>query len=147
MRCVEAIGRDAFSLDDVYAYEAQLSALYPGNANVRPKIRQQLQVLRDQGYVESSDGAATASQRRRDAAKAIRSVPLALEPPTRRRDGESPRLRWGLKPVQMEFGRGRVGVQAARGGAWTLPRAPPHAALARFSLALSQFTTVHQAFR
>ena len=51
MRCVDQIGRDAFSLDDVYAYEAHLSDLYPGNANVRPKIRQQLQVLRDQGYV------------------------------------------------------------------------------------------------
>ena len=51
MRCVEALGRAAFSLDDIYAYEAHLSALYPGNANVRPKIRQQLQVLRDQGYV------------------------------------------------------------------------------------------------
>ena len=51
MRCVEALGRSAFSLDDVYAYEDRLSALYPGNNNVRPKIRQQLQVLRDQGYL------------------------------------------------------------------------------------------------
>ena len=36
---MDQIGRDAFSLDDVYAYEAHLSGLYPGNANVRPKIR------------------------------------------------------------------------------------------------------------
>ncbi len=48
---MEGLGRSAFSLEDVYACEAQLAALYPGNNNVRPKIRQQLQVLRDQGYL------------------------------------------------------------------------------------------------
>jgi hypothetical protein len=41
-----------FSLDDVYAFEAHLSSLYPMNQNVRPKIRQQLQLLRDQGILE-----------------------------------------------------------------------------------------------
>jgi len=52
MRCVERIGRDTFSLDDIYAFEDRLTALYPGNRNVRPKIRQQLQVLRDRGFLE-----------------------------------------------------------------------------------------------
>jgi len=52
MKCVDLIGRRDFTLDDVYAQEARLHALYPGNRNVRPKIRQQLQVLRDQGYIE-----------------------------------------------------------------------------------------------
>lgn len=52
MRSVEAIGRPEFTLDEVYASEARLSALYPGNRNVRPKIRQQLQVLRDAGFLE-----------------------------------------------------------------------------------------------
>ena len=52
MRCVESIGRAEFSLDDVYASEARLSSLYPDNRNVRPKIRQQLQVLRDAGFLE-----------------------------------------------------------------------------------------------
>ena len=52
MRCVEAIGRESFELADAYAFEARLSALYPGNNNVRPKIRQQLQVLRDRGWLE-----------------------------------------------------------------------------------------------
>lgn len=37
---------------DVYAHEAALAALYPGNNNVRPKVRQQLQVLRDRGWLE-----------------------------------------------------------------------------------------------
>ena len=52
MKCVELMGRREFELDDVYAFEGRLSELYPGNRNVRPKIRQQLQVLRDQGYLE-----------------------------------------------------------------------------------------------
>ena len=55
MNVVEAIGRPEFTLDDVYAHEAALSALYPGNNNVRPKIRQQLQVLRDRGWLDFTD--------------------------------------------------------------------------------------------
>ncbi|WP_299975253.1 hypothetical protein [Devosia sp. 66-22] len=49
---MDAIGRPEFDLNDVYAFEARLSAIYPSNNNVRPKIRQQLQVLRDSGYLE-----------------------------------------------------------------------------------------------
>ena len=52
MKCVERVGAREFSLDDVYAFEGELSGLYPGNRNVRPKIRQQLQVLRDRGYLQ-----------------------------------------------------------------------------------------------
>jgi type II restriction enzyme len=52
LKCVEQIGRAEFTLADVYAFEDRLSRLYPGNNNVRPKIRQQLQVLRDQGLLE-----------------------------------------------------------------------------------------------
>ena len=48
------MGRPEFTLADVYAHEAALAALYPGNNNVRPKIRQQLQVLRDQGWLTFS---------------------------------------------------------------------------------------------
>lgn len=55
MKTVEAVGRAEFTLQDVYADEATLSALYPGNNNVRPKIRQQLQVLRDMGWLEFTD--------------------------------------------------------------------------------------------
>jgi type II restriction enzyme len=51
MKCVDLLGRDVFTLDDVYAFEDRLRAIYPGNNNIRPKIRQQLQVLRDQGYL------------------------------------------------------------------------------------------------
>ena len=52
MKAVEAIRQPEFELNDVYRFEQQLSALYPGNNNVRPKIRQQLQVLRDKGYLD-----------------------------------------------------------------------------------------------
>jgi type II restriction enzyme len=52
MKCVESIGKREFQLDDVYAFEASLSRLYPENRHVRQKIRQQLQVLRDRGYLD-----------------------------------------------------------------------------------------------
>jgi type II restriction enzyme len=52
MKCVEAIGKHEFQIDDVYAFEDRLSRLYPDNQNVKPKIRQQLQFLRDRGYLD-----------------------------------------------------------------------------------------------
>lgn len=52
LRCVELINSSEFSLEDVYAFEARLKGLYPSNNNIRPKIRQQLQILRDNGIVE-----------------------------------------------------------------------------------------------
>jgi len=39
MKCVERVGRREFALDDVYAFEGELSALYPGNANGRYRAR------------------------------------------------------------------------------------------------------------
>jgi type II restriction enzyme len=52
MRCVELIGKDSFDIDDVYAFEERLQAIYPENRHVKPKIRQQLQVLRDKGFLD-----------------------------------------------------------------------------------------------
>lgn len=52
MKCVESLGRDDFELDDVYRFERELSQIYPDNRHVRPKIRQQLQKLRDFGYLD-----------------------------------------------------------------------------------------------
>ena len=51
MRCIDRINREEFSLSEVYGFEAQLMQTYPGNRNIRPKMRQQLQVLRDMGYL------------------------------------------------------------------------------------------------
>jgi type II restriction enzyme len=52
LRMIRNLGADTFSLDDLYRRELAFSAAYPMNRNIRAKIRQQLQVLRDLGYVE-----------------------------------------------------------------------------------------------
>ena len=49
LRAVRQLGKPEFTLQEMYAFEPQLKALHPTNQNVRPKIRQQLQVLRDLG--------------------------------------------------------------------------------------------------
>jgi type II restriction enzyme len=51
MRCIDKIQQNIFSLRDVYAFEPELMAAYPENQHIKPKIRQQLQVLRDMGYL------------------------------------------------------------------------------------------------
>lgn len=42
---------DEFTNTDIYAYERELAALHPDNRHIRDKIRQQLQVLRDTGFL------------------------------------------------------------------------------------------------
>jgi len=44
-------GRTNFSLSDAYSLEPHLVSLHPSNRHIRPKIRQQLQVLRDLGLL------------------------------------------------------------------------------------------------
>ena len=44
-----------FTLDDIYRFEHELSKKYPLNRHVRDKIRQQLQVLRDEGQLVFED--------------------------------------------------------------------------------------------
>jgi len=46
-----------FRLDDVYQFVPQLQKKYPNNRNVRPKLRQQLQFLRDLGLIKFLGGA------------------------------------------------------------------------------------------
>src|SRR5215472_13686594 len=52
LQVVESLKKPEFSLQDVYQFEKDLSRLHPANRNIQPKIRQQLQVLRDMGFVE-----------------------------------------------------------------------------------------------
>jgi len=53
LRCVQSLDRKRFTLQEVYAqFEDELSRLHPENKNIRPKIRQQLQVLRDKGQIK-----------------------------------------------------------------------------------------------
>ena len=50
--CLVEIENDVFKLDTLYSFEKKLSVLHPNNKNIRPKIRQQLQYLREIGLVE-----------------------------------------------------------------------------------------------
>ena len=50
--CLESIENNVFSLSDVYAFEDTLSELHPNNSNIKAKIRQQLQYLRNLGLIE-----------------------------------------------------------------------------------------------
>jgi type II restriction enzyme len=51
LRCVERL-YSTFTLENVYSFEGELAAKHPKNHYVRPKIRQQLQVLRDLGLID-----------------------------------------------------------------------------------------------
>lgn len=50
--CLLNITKDVFSLEEVYKFKKQLFRLHPENRNIKPKIRQQLQLLRDMGLIE-----------------------------------------------------------------------------------------------
>jgi type II restriction enzyme len=52
MRCIEKLHKSEFNLQEVYNFEDFFKAKFPKNSNIRPKIRQQLQVLRDMNYLE-----------------------------------------------------------------------------------------------
>jgi type II restriction enzyme len=49
---VRRLDQRMFTLQDIYAFEEELSKLHPKNRHVRAKIRQQLQVLRDRGILK-----------------------------------------------------------------------------------------------
>jgi type II restriction enzyme len=51
LRCIEQIGKTDFTIAEMYGFEGLLTTAYPANQHVRAKIRQQLQVLRDNGYL------------------------------------------------------------------------------------------------
>lgn len=52
LNCINKIDSITFSLEDIYSFEHELQNKYPQNHNVRPKIRQQLQLLRDKGFID-----------------------------------------------------------------------------------------------
>jgi len=51
MNCIERLKIKEFSLDEIYAFEGILNKKHPENKHIKDKIRQQLQVLRDKGYL------------------------------------------------------------------------------------------------
>ena len=51
-RCLEDIKTETFTLQEMYQFEDRLQILHPENHNIRAKIRQQLQYLRDKGLIQ-----------------------------------------------------------------------------------------------
>jgi len=51
LRCVEKLYA-TFTLENMYSFEKDLARIHPKNHNIKAKIRQQLQVLRDLGLVD-----------------------------------------------------------------------------------------------
>jgi type II restriction enzyme len=56
LQVVRSLKKNAFSLSEVYARDADLAQLHRNNFHIRDKIRQQLQVLRDIGILEFLGG-------------------------------------------------------------------------------------------
>ena len=52
MFCIGKIGNKNFTLQEMYAFAPYLKTKYPNNNFIEDKIRQQLQVLRDRGYLK-----------------------------------------------------------------------------------------------
>jgi type II restriction enzyme len=52
LAAIRRLRKDRFSLQELYEFEPYLQRIHPRNRNVRPKMRQQLQVLRDLGLIE-----------------------------------------------------------------------------------------------
>ena len=46
------LDKKQFTIDDAYSFEDILSQRHPENRHIKPKIRQQLQILRDMGYLQ-----------------------------------------------------------------------------------------------
>lgn len=52
MKCIEMLPTKEFTLQEMYNFEPVLKQKYPNNNFIKDKIRQQLQFLRDKGYLE-----------------------------------------------------------------------------------------------
>lgn len=50
LNCVNALPKQ-FTLNEVYEFESVLQVKHPNNKNIKPKIRQQLQLLRDKNFI------------------------------------------------------------------------------------------------
>jgi len=55
MNCIDKLNKKDFTLDEIYNFENVLSKKHPENKHIKDKIRQQLQFLRDKGYLEFLD--------------------------------------------------------------------------------------------
>jgi hypothetical protein len=56
---IKEIPQTMFTLPDIYKFEPELKKQFPSNIHIQPKIRQQIQFLRDDGYIEFVDNRGT----------------------------------------------------------------------------------------
>lgn len=52
MKCIDKLGKSEFTLSEVYDCADVLQQLHPENHHIKAKIRQQLQILRDNDYLK-----------------------------------------------------------------------------------------------
>jgi len=52
LSCVRKLEKNEFTLGEIYDFEGELGKMHPRNKHIKPKIRQQLQILRDKGILE-----------------------------------------------------------------------------------------------
>jgi len=52
MKCIDKLNKKEFNLNEVYDFKNMLRCKYPKNKHIEDKIRQQLQFLRDEGYLK-----------------------------------------------------------------------------------------------
>lgn len=55
LSCINNLNTDIFTLTDIYSFENVFKQKHPQNHNIRAKIRQQLQFLRDKGLIAFLD--------------------------------------------------------------------------------------------
>jgi type II restriction enzyme len=51
INCIDSLNKKEFSLDEIYSFEGMLSKKHKKNKHIKDKIRQQLQILRDNKYL------------------------------------------------------------------------------------------------
>ena len=51
LRVIQSLGKAEFTTTDAYIFERELEQLHPDNRNIKAKIRQQLQELRDRNLL------------------------------------------------------------------------------------------------
>lgn len=55
MNCIDKLNKKDFTINEIYNFENTLSRKHPENKHIKDKIRQQLQFLRDKGYLKFLD--------------------------------------------------------------------------------------------
>jgi len=78
LRCVERCFTN-FTLANIYAFESELAAKHPDNHNARAKIRQQLQLLRDLGFIEFLGSGEYRYVKSKGAGKQVRAAPRTFD--------------------------------------------------------------------